>query len=147
MFVSAGGGEGLRGQSQGLVVNLAGNPNWIGDTDHFWYTNAVKGGTQFILVDAVAGAKKPAFDQQKLAVAISAVTGHQYTALALPFAPPAGGRGERVERGYAGGPWPQPIWCSTNPGCNPGRRRAGAVGGRYALHSEPGEPAVVTIGL
>jgi hypothetical protein len=86
-------GEGLRGQSQGLVVNVPGTPNWIGDTEHFWYTRTVKGGTEFEMVYAETGAKKLAFDHQRLAAAISSVTGHQYAALALPFAPPAAGRG------------------------------------------------------
>jgi hypothetical protein len=96
-------GESLRAKSQGLVVNTPGAPNWIGDTEHFWYTRSVKGGTEFVLVDAVAATKKPAFDQAKLAVAISTVTGHPYTALELPFAPPAGGRGGGGGRGAAVG--------------------------------------------
>ncbi len=95
-------GEGLRGRSQGLVVNVPGAPNWIGDTEHFWYALAVKGGTEFEMVYAESGTKKLAFDHQKLAGAISSATGRQYTALALPFAPPAGGRGGGGGRGAAG---------------------------------------------
>jgi dipeptidyl aminopeptidase/acylaminoacyl peptidase len=103
-------GEGLRGRSQGLVVNVPGNPNWIGDTEHFWYTKTVKGGTEFLMVDAAAGTKKPAFDQEKLAAAISSATGHPYTALELPFAPPAGGRGGAGGgRGAAGPPMTAPL--------------------------------------
>jgi len=85
-------GQALRTKTQGLVVNAPGPANWIGETDRFWYSKSVKGGTEFVLVDAQAGTKKPAFDHEKLAAAISA-TGHKTTALALPFAPPAGGRG------------------------------------------------------
>ena len=97
-------GEGLRGRSQGLVVNTPGPPNWIGGADHFWYTKTVKSGTEFILVDAESGTRKPAFNQQKLAIAISSVTGHQYAGLALPFAPPMGGRGGGGRGRGAGGP-------------------------------------------
>src|ERR1700678_599069 len=86
-------GEGLRGRSQGLVVNLPSAPPWIGGAEHFWYSKTVKGGTEFILVNADSGTKKPAFDHQRLAVAISSVTGHIYSALTLPFAPAMGGRG------------------------------------------------------
>jgi dipeptidyl aminopeptidase/acylaminoacyl peptidase len=86
-------GQGLQAKARGLVVNVAGTPNWIGETDHFWYTRSVKGGTEFVLVDAVTAAKKPAFDHEKLAAAINTASGGHYTALALPFAPPAGGRG------------------------------------------------------
>jgi hypothetical protein len=102
-------GEGLRGRSQGLVVNMPGTPNWIGDTEHFWYTKTVKGGTEFVKVDAVAGTKKAAFDQAKLAVAVSTVTGHQYSALMLPFAPAAGGRGGGGGRGAAGPAMTAPL--------------------------------------
>ena len=61
--------------------------NWIGETDHFWYARSVKGGTEFVLVDAGAATKKPAFDHEKLAAAISSASGKTYTALTLPFAP------------------------------------------------------------
>jgi len=90
--------QGLQAKAPGLVVNTPGTIAWIGNSDHFWYPLAVKGGTEFMLVDAAAGSKKPAFDHDKLAEAISTATGHRYTALALPFAPPAGGR-----RGGGGG--------------------------------------------
>ncbi len=85
----------LRNKARDLVVNTPGPATWIGDSDHFWYPKAVKGGTEFVLVDADAGAKKPAFDQDKLAVAISGATGHKYTGLKLPFAPMQGRPGAR----------------------------------------------------
>ena len=75
------------------MINVPGPANWIGETDHFWYARTVKGGTEFVLVDAGAATKKPAFDHEKLAAAISAATGKTYTALTLPFVPPTGGRG------------------------------------------------------
>ena len=92
--------QGLQAKARGLVVNTPGAIEWIGHTDHFWYPRAVKGGTEFVLVDAAAGTKKPAFDHEKLAAAISTVTGHSYTGITLPFAPQAG-RGGRG-RGAAG---------------------------------------------
>jgi hypothetical protein len=86
-------GQGLQAKAQGLVVNLPGAPNWIGESDHFWYSRSVKGGTEFMLVDATAASKKPAFDHDRLAAAINSATGGKYTGLALPFAPAPGGRG------------------------------------------------------
>jgi dienelactone hydrolase len=77
----------LRGKVRDLVVNAPGAISWIGDSDHFWYPKSVKGGTEFVLVDADAGVKKPAFDQDRLAAAISSATGHKYTGSKLPFAP------------------------------------------------------------
>jgi dienelactone hydrolase len=94
-------GQGLRKKAEGLVVNEPGPAHWIGNTDHFWYSKSVKEGTEFMLVDAVAASKKPAFDHEKLAAAVSAATGEHFTAYKLPFAPPAGGRGGGVGRGAA----------------------------------------------
>ncbi len=79
--------EGLRAKARGKVINLPGGINWIGGSDHFWYPRSVKGGTEFVLVDAEHQTKKLAFDQNRMAAAISAVTGKKYTALELPFAP------------------------------------------------------------
>ena len=81
--------QALAEQSRGLVVDSPGPANWIGETTHFWYTRSVKGGAEFVLVDAGTATKKPAFDHEKLAAAISAVSGKPYTALTLPFAPQA----------------------------------------------------------
>jgi len=98
-------GQSLRTKAQDLVVNQPSAPTWIGQSDHFWYSRSVKGGSEFILVDAVAGTKKLAFDHEKLAAAISAASGTHYTALKLPFAPMPGGRGGGGGGGR-GGPAP-----------------------------------------
>ena len=94
--------QGLQAKARGLLVDAPGQAVWIGHSEHFWYPRSVKGGTEFVLVDAVAGSKKPAFDQAKLAAAISSATGHSYTALTLPFAPQSG-RGGGGGRAAAGG--------------------------------------------
>jgi len=80
-------GQALEAKARGLVVNTPGNMTWIGDSDHLWYPRSVKGGTEFMLVDAGAGSKKLAFDHDRLAAAISSATGKKYTGLNLPFAP------------------------------------------------------------
>jgi dipeptidyl aminopeptidase/acylaminoacyl peptidase len=80
----------LRIKSRDLVVGTPGPAAWIGESEHFWYPKTVKGGTEFVLVDAGTGAKKAAFDQEKLAAGISKAIGHPYTALRLPFAPQEG---------------------------------------------------------
>jgi dipeptidyl aminopeptidase/acylaminoacyl peptidase len=67
-----------------LTVDVAQNPTWVGSTK-FWYRKSVKGGNQFILVDAGTGEKKPAFDHAKLAAALGSVTGGSYTAITLPI--------------------------------------------------------------
>ena len=88
-------GQELARKTQGLVVDAPGAANWIGETDHFWYSKSVKGGTEFLLVDAAAATKKPAFDHEKLAAALSSASGKKYTALTLPFAPPESDRARR----------------------------------------------------
>src|ERR1017187_2499991 len=96
-------GQALAEKSRGGVVDVPGAANWIGETDHFWYTRSVRGGTEFVLVDAGAATKRPAFDHEKLAAAISAAGGKPCTGLTLPFAPQAGGRGGAGGRGAGGG--------------------------------------------
>ena len=92
----------LRTKSLDLVVNTPGPSSWIGDSHHFWYPKSVKGGTEFVLVDADGATKKAPFDQDKLAAAISSATGHPYTGLKLPFAPPRGRPGARPMPGDRG---------------------------------------------
>ncbi len=65
---------------QGLAVNIPGPANWIGGTNRFWYRKTVQGGHEFIVVDADRLTRRPAFDHQKIAAAVSASS-----ALTLPF--------------------------------------------------------------
>src|SRR5215475_13748911 len=75
----------LRDKLQGLAVNVPERANWIGQTTRFWYRKSVKGGNEFVVVDAETLAKRPAFDHEKLAVALSAAASEKYEALKLPF--------------------------------------------------------------
>jgi dipeptidyl aminopeptidase/acylaminoacyl peptidase len=75
----------LRNKFQGLAINLAERANWIEQTTRFWYRKSVKGGNQFVLVDAATLAKKPAFDHERLAASLSSASGAKLTALTLPF--------------------------------------------------------------
>ncbi|MCU1238938.1 MAG: peptidase dipeptidylpeptidase domain protein [Candidatus Solibacter sp.] len=92
--------QGLQTKAQGLVIHAPGSPTWIGESDHFWYSRSVAGGTEFLLVNAATGIKKLAFDHDRLASAINSASGAKYTGLKLPFAQPPAGRGGR------GGPAP-----------------------------------------
>lgn len=60
------------------------NPGWLAG-DKFWYRILTPDGSEFILIDAVKGTKSPAFDQHKLAAALSTATGKKYTSSMLPF--------------------------------------------------------------
>jgi hypothetical protein len=80
----------LRNRFQGLAINVPGRARWIEKTNRFWYRRSVKGGSEFVLVDAETLAKNPAFDHEKLATALSAAAGEKYKALELPFTTLAG---------------------------------------------------------
>jgi dipeptidyl aminopeptidase/acylaminoacyl peptidase len=61
-------------------------PHWFANNTRFWYRNALRGGAkEFILVDAEAGTRRPAFDHAKLAAALSKAAGKEYRPDRLPF--------------------------------------------------------------
>jgi hypothetical protein len=62
---------GLRDKYQGLVLNNTDQSRWIEKTSKFVYRRTVQGGYEFMVVDAEAKTKAPAFDHQKLASALS----------------------------------------------------------------------------
>lgn len=59
-------------------------PVWL-EGDKFWYRTSTPNGSEFILVDASKGSRTAAFDQQKLAMALSSATAKNYTMSMLPF--------------------------------------------------------------
>jgi len=68
-----------------LTSDLLIQPNWIGDSDRFWYRWKSLTGVEFVLVDPAAGERKPAFDHSRLAAALSQATGSPCNAAQLPF--------------------------------------------------------------
>jgi dipeptidyl aminopeptidase/acylaminoacyl peptidase len=67
-----------------LVFGAGVRPTWIAG-DRFYYRVMRETGAEFILVDAAKGAKTPAFDQARLAAALSTASGTKYEAAKLPF--------------------------------------------------------------
>jgi hypothetical protein len=109
-------GQGLQAKTRGLVVNQPGVPNWIGESDRFWYAKTVKRGSEFVLVDAAKATKNPPFDHDKLATAINAATGGHCTGVTLPFIPATGRGGGGGGRGVAaaGPPQTSPLTFKNN---------------------------------
>jgi len=66
----------------GVVKNAGVAPNWLGDSDRFWYRRDGANGEEFVLVDAESESREAAFDRARVAQAIETVTG----------APPDGSR-------------------------------------------------------
>jgi dienelactone hydrolase len=89
----------LPAKARAAVLHMPSAPTWIEGTDRFWYSRTVPGGHEFLLVDADSASKRPAFDHDRLATAISKATGGHYTGVTLPFAPRTGGRGAAAEPG------------------------------------------------
>jgi dipeptidyl aminopeptidase/acylaminoacyl peptidase len=78
---------GLRDKYQGLAINVPEPATWVEKAPRFWYRKSVKGGNEFVLVDATTAQKRPAFDHEKLAAALTAVIKPEkpYTGVTLPF--------------------------------------------------------------
>jgi dipeptidyl aminopeptidase/acylaminoacyl peptidase len=77
--------ESFTRRTEGLVVGVAEAPNFLEAPGKLWYRKSVKGGNEFVLVDAAAKTKAPAFDHARLAAAISTAASGNYTAVTLPF--------------------------------------------------------------
>ena len=75
----------LMARTRNTIYDAAEAPTWIPGTEKFWYRKTVRGGNAFVLVDAAAGTKAPAFDHAKLASALSTTAGGTYTAVTLPL--------------------------------------------------------------
>ncbi|MEO8413038.1 MAG: DPP IV N-terminal domain-containing protein [Ginsengibacter sp.] len=60
------------------------NPHWL-PGNRFWYRDLNPSGAEFILVNSFNGKTTPAFNQQRLANALSTATGKPYAAQTLPF--------------------------------------------------------------
>ena len=73
-------------QLTGLTVDVAQQPTWLGST-RFWYRKSVKGGNQFVLVDATTATKSAPFDHARLAASLTTTArpDSAYTAVRLPF--------------------------------------------------------------
>jgi dipeptidyl aminopeptidase/acylaminoacyl peptidase len=69
----------------GLAVDVMDTPAWIGESDRLWYRKSVAGGHEFVVVDAAAATRGPAFDHARLAGGLSRASGSTYEGLSLPF--------------------------------------------------------------
>ena len=74
----------LNYNTEQLVDHGSVRPNWLAG-DRFWYRDLNASGSEFILVDPARKTRSAAFDQQKLAAALSEASGTKYEAAQLPF--------------------------------------------------------------
>src|SRR5688572_2267226 len=85
--------EGFRARVEGLVVDAAEAPTWVGrGSNQFMYRKSVRGGNAFVLVDAATLEKRPAFDHDRLAASITSAirrpAGPPITGTSLPLGRP-----------------------------------------------------------
>jgi len=77
---------GLREATANRVYKDRVRPHWFADNTRFWYRNELRDGKrEFILVDAEAGARRPAFDHDRLAAALARAAGKEVSADRLPI--------------------------------------------------------------
>ncbi len=77
--------EKFLGYNTAPLVDHAGvRPVWLAD-GRFWYRNLMANGSEFVLVNPANGTRQVAFDQTKLAVALSTAAGTKFEAARLPF--------------------------------------------------------------
>jgi hypothetical protein len=77
--------QGLSQKYQALTVNVPEAATWMAKGHRFYYRKSIKGGFEFVVVDADTQQKQPAFDHERLAAALTRATGHAQTAQRLPF--------------------------------------------------------------
>jgi hypothetical protein len=77
--------DSFNARTRGLVVDVAEDPHWIGETNRFWYRKSVMGGNAFVLVDPASKEKRAAFDHGRVAASLNNLRGDSLTALSLPF--------------------------------------------------------------
>src|ERR1039458_4297982 len=81
--------QSARNNPAGLMFRDRVEPHWLadatGETNGFWYrVNLPENRREFILVNALAGRREPAFDQARVAKALSQILGHQVNSEHLP---------------------------------------------------------------
>jgi len=64
---------------------MVGNPNWLGESNRFWYRRTIDEGEEFVLVDPESRERGPAFDHAHVAAALSSATGRDFEPTNLPF--------------------------------------------------------------
>jgi dipeptidyl-peptidase-4 len=70
--------------AEALVIDDAVDAHWFAP-DRLWYRNRSTDGYEFMVLDATTGIRRPAFDQVKLAAALSIAADTAYDPHALPF--------------------------------------------------------------
>ncbi|MEW5982786.1 MAG: DPP IV N-terminal domain-containing protein [Acidobacteriota bacterium] len=119
--------QGLRKTYEEAATGIASPATWIEKTNRFWYRRTVKGGHEFLLVDAATQEKRPAFDHEKLAATLSKMAGREIRSVSLPFNSIAFRDDEKViEVRFDGATWRcklEDCTCTRTPVVSPWERQ------------------------
>jgi dipeptidyl aminopeptidase/acylaminoacyl peptidase len=88
----------LRGKYLPLALNVPEPGRWVEKTHRYVYRRTVRGGHEFVQVNADEGIRSAPFDHERIAAALSKASGGKYTGLTLPFTTfTFAGDGSRIE--------------------------------------------------
>ena len=123
-------------------------PHWLADHTQFWYRNDLRGGAkEFVFVDADRGVRRPAFDHDKLAAALSKAAGEEFKADHLPFSDIKFVEdGKAVQFDASGKTWRCDLnsyECAAVTNSGSARRSPPANGLLLAAGSEPGSAGIL----
>ncbi len=68
----------LKARYEAAAIDIVLGPTWIGNTNRLFYRKLSRGATEFVVFDAQTLQKRPAFDHEKIAAALSRLTGNTY---------------------------------------------------------------------
>jgi dipeptidyl aminopeptidase/acylaminoacyl peptidase len=77
--------DSLPARVRGKVVNSVNQSNWIGKTNFVWYRKSTPTGNAYVVVNAENADKQPAFDQMRLAQALTSTLKRPVIADSLPL--------------------------------------------------------------
>ncbi|MEO8624176.1 MAG: DPP IV N-terminal domain-containing protein, partial [bacterium] len=77
--------DSLAARMRGKIVDAVNQANWIGRTSYVWYRKTTPTGSAYLIVNADSATKRPAFDQARLAQALSAALKKPIVADSLPL--------------------------------------------------------------
>src|SRR5688500_20220273 len=77
--------QSIRQQYESAAVFVPEPATWIGDTHTFYYRRSLANGFELVTVDADPQERRPPFDHQRLAAAVSRAGGRAYRATRLPL--------------------------------------------------------------
>src|SRR5262249_46018709 len=70
--------NGLKAKYEAAAIDVAGIPNWIGNTHRLWYRKLSRGVRVYMIFDADTKQKNAAFDHEKIAASLSKLTNNIY---------------------------------------------------------------------